>query len=248
MDQRKPRESKGVIRNPCRQPAACCRCACALTRTTHSLSGSVGIAWHLRDALGNLVTQPLRGLYLLCGLALVVYRLVLKASRRVGDVTTTSSGTAAMVMWQRSRGAALGFGPDSLAHVFAPVNWKNDAPWVFERFMSHIQAGRYHVAQRLMMEEDFAWLLRLVLRGVPEAATAYRGDLGIGFHQCRTCWCAAPRGIRNATPPQVGKSLGERAARSRSDAARRHAAPLSAPPARTGSTLCSRTASHRSSW
>lgn len=147
------------------------------------------VSWRvqLADMLANLLTQPLRAIYLSGTLMIVCYRLFRRTARRAG-VTASSSGTAAMVMWQRYRGAALGFGPDTLAHVFLPVTYREDAPWIFEKLQGVIQGLRYHLAGRISMEEDMYFALRCLLARVPEARGAFPGDMALGFHHCRTSW------------------------------------------------------------
>lgn len=120
--------------------------------TQRQPSPMVRASAHVRllDVLGNLLTQPLRGLYLLGTLAIVAYRLT-KRTQRGRGVANGSSGTAAMVMWQRYRGAELGFGPDTLARIFVPVTHRNDAPWVFEKLQGVIQGLRWRIARRITM-------------------------------------------------------------------------------------------------
>jgi hypothetical protein len=160
----------------------------------------------LLDLLGYLLTQPVRALYLLGTLAIVGYRL-LKRTQRGRGVNQASSGTAAMVMWQRYRGAELGFGPDSLARVFVPVTHRNDAPWFFEKLQGILQGLRYRFAGRITMEEDMYWSLRCLLLGVPEAATAFPGDMGIGFHHCRTSWLDSLLAVRGTRPYGEGTGV-----------------------------------------
>jgi len=52
----------------------------------------------LLEMLGNLLTQPLRGLYLLGTVGIILWRMIKRTSNN--GVRKSSSGTAAMVMWQ----------------------------------------------------------------------------------------------------------------------------------------------------
>jgi len=52
----------------------------------------------LLEMLGNLLTQPLCGLYLLGTVGIILWRVIKRTSNN--GVRKSSSGTAAMVMWQ----------------------------------------------------------------------------------------------------------------------------------------------------